>query len=86
MNNFRALATNFLSSMQSKVEEFRKSAGTLEKECDKGEYLYSRSLIYRQHIVVELKKCITEAKGACSKTVKTSKSLEKKTKKGIWLC
>lgn len=32
----RALATNFLSSMQGNIEEFRKSAGTLEKECDRG--------------------------------------------------
>ena len=35
--------------------------------------------------VVELKKSVTEAKGACSKTVKTSKNLEKKTKKGIYV-
>lgn len=33
-------------------------------------------------LFLELRKSITEAKGACSKTVKTSKSLEKKTKKG----
>ena len=38
---FRALATNFLASMQSKIQEFRQSAGTLEKECDKGKNLYS---------------------------------------------
>ena len=35
--------------------------------------------------VVELKKSISEAKGAWSKTVKTSKNLEKKTKKGTLL-
>ena len=33
-------------------------------------------------LFLELRKSITEAKGACSKTVKTSKNLEKKTKKG----
>ena len=32
--------------------------------------------------IIELKKSINEAKGACSKTVKTSKSIEKKAKKG----
>lgn len=41
-NTCRALATNFLASMQSKIQEFRQSAGALEKECDKGEYLYSQ--------------------------------------------
>lgn len=43
MNNIcRALTTNFLSSMQSKIEEFRKSASTLEKECDKGKHVYAQ--------------------------------------------
>ena len=42
INICRALATNFLASMQSKIEEFRKSASTLEKECDKGKNFYSQ--------------------------------------------
>lgn len=79
----RALATNFLASMQAKVEEFRKSATVFEKECDKGETSY----IVWWHLLtifLELKKSIADAKGACSKTVKTSKNLEKKFKKGMY--
>lgn len=83
MDIFRALATNFLSSMQSKIEEFRKSASTLEKECDKGKCSMFPYDIIDNVLYVELKKSISEAKGACSRTVKTSKNLEKKTKKGI---
>lgn len=40
------------------------------------------SLMTKFMLSLELRKSISEAKGACSKTVKTSKNLEKKTKKG----
>ena len=57
INIYRALATNFLASMQSKIEEFRKSASTLEKECDKGKNFYSRQSHHLQWFRIEEECC-----------------------------
>jgi len=68
--------------MHGKLEEFRKSASSIEKECDRGDHTIFIAYTTYHVVYIELKKSVNEAKEACMRTVKTSKNLAKKTKKG----